>query len=196
MRVEWGQKFVDGGLYHEFRSSALAFLNNIFGDAHPFYREFDSKITANRPSVVSSGQGILRAAKAEIANGWLVSARQLLAADIFADFLEMANYLLQQGYKDAAAVIIGSVLEQNLRERATLAGIPLTIDRAGHQTPKRADVLNTELAKEGLYGTLDQKNVTAWLDLRNRAAHGKYNEYTREHVEILAQAVAAFIARS
>ena len=29
-------------------------------------------------------------------------------------------------------------------------------------------------AAGAVYSTLDQKSVTAWLDLRNKAAHGKF----------------------
>ncbi len=34
--------------------------------------------------------------------------------------------------------------------------------------------MNTELYKAGVYGKLDNKNVTAWLDLQNKAAHAQY----------------------
>jgi len=40
-------------------------------------------------------------------------------------------------------------------------------------------MMNADLAKVKVYGILEQKNVTAWLDLRNRAAHGKYLEFSR-----------------
>ncbi|AIY39887.1 hypothetical protein LT85_0727 [Collimonas arenae] len=43
---------------------------------------------------------------------------------------------------------------------------------------------------------LDQKSVTAWLDLRNKAAHGKYSEYTKEQVEVMCQGVVNFMARN
>ena len=46
------------------------------------------------------------------------------------------------------------------------------------------------------YNKLDQKSVTAWLDLRNRAAHGRYEEYTRDQVELMVQAVTEFMARN
>jgi hypothetical protein len=41
-----------------------------------------------------------------------------------------------------------------------------------------------------------QKNVTAWLDLRNKAAHGKYAEYQGEQVSLLLAAVRDFITRA
>ncbi len=132
-----GLEWVEGGAYHEFRSAVLSFLRNVFGDNHPFYREFDTKITSNRSRTVQAGQGMLRAARTEIASGWLRSTKQLLAADIFADFLEMAEYLLQEGYKDPAAVVIGSVLEERLRQSATASGISITIIKDGRSVPRK-----------------------------------------------------------
>jgi hypothetical protein len=47
-----------------------------------------------------------------------------------------------------------------------------------------------------VYNKLDHKNVIAWLDLRNNAAHGKYNEYTQEQVELMLSSVSDFISRN
>ena len=43
---------------------------------------------------------------------------------------------------------------------------------------------------------LDQKNVTAWLDLRNKAAHGNYGEYNQQQVEFMLHAVTEFMTRN
>jgi hypothetical protein len=72
----------------------------------------------------------------------LQSISELIHADIFADFLEMADYLLEQGYKDPAAVITGSVLEEHLRKLCDKNGI----DTTQNNRPKKADTLNSELA--------------------------------------------------
>ena len=82
----------------------------------------------------------------------------------------MAGYLLEKGFKDAAAVIAGSTLEEHLRQLCKSAGISPK-DNGGR--PKTTDRINSELAAERTYSKLDQKNVTAWLDLRNKAAHGQ-----------------------
>jgi hypothetical protein len=124
--------------------------------------------------------------------GNLLSVVELVHADIFADFLEMADYLLQQGYKDPAAVVMGSVLEENLRKQCDKHGI-LTAQASG--TPKKADLLNSELAAAGAYSKLDQKSITSWLDLRNKAAHGKYSEYTNEQVVLTLHGVRDFVGR-
>jgi uncharacterized protein (DUF2164 family) len=59
---------------------------------------------------------MLQAHRQDYEAGYLQSVVELVHADIFADFLEMADYLLQQGYKDPAAVITGSVFGAHLRE--------------------------------------------------------------------------------
>lgn len=104
----------------------------------------------------------------------------------------MAEYLLQQGYKDAAAVIVDSVLEEHLRKLSQKHGIPVVHGGSG---PKKADTLNSDLAGANVYSKLDQKSVTAWLDLRNNAAHGKYDQYTKEQVALTLEAVRNFVAR-
>ena len=54
------------------------------------------------------------------------------------------------------------------------------MDGQGNLRPKKTDRMNSELTKAEAYSKLDQKSVTAWLDLRNKAAHGKYDEYDLE----------------
>jgi hypothetical protein len=104
----------------------------------------------------------------------------------------MADHLLEQGYKDPSAVIIGSVLEEHLRKLCEKVGIPVA---QSNGTPKKADALNSELAGASVYSKLDLKNVTAWLDLRNKAAHGRYGEYTKEQVELMLQSIRDFSTR-
>jgi hypothetical protein len=55
--------------------------------------------------------------------------------------------------------------------------------------------MNDDLVKAGVYDKLEQKNVTAWLDLRNKAAHGEYSKYDKRHVEDLSRSVKNFLTR-
>lgn len=67
---------------------------------------------------------------------------------------------------------------------------------SGKLRPKKAEAMNSELAKQGVYSNLEQKSVTAWLDLRNKAAHGKYDEYNKNKVEQMIMGVRDFIVRN
>jgi hypothetical protein len=142
---------------------------------------------------LESVRGMLQALRNDYEAGYLQSVVELVHADIFADFLDMADYLLQQGYKDPAAVVTGSVLEEHLRKLCIKHGIPIV---KADGSPKKADALNADLAAPGIYSKLDQKSVTGWLDLRNKAAHGKYSEYTKEQVTLMLQAVRDFLSRN
>lgn len=135
-------------------------------------------------------RGILLALKHDYEHGYLASVEELIHAETFGDFLEMSTHLLNEGYKDPAAVLAGGVLEGHLRK---LAGKHLTPSE-GHPL-KSAAAINDELARAGAYGRLDQKNVTGWLDLRNSAAHADWAKYNADQVDLLIRGVREFVAR-
>jgi hypothetical protein len=135
--------------------------------------------------------GVLKALRTAYEGGYLATVVELIHADVFSDFLEMADHLLSEGFKDPAAVVVGSVLEEHLRQTCLKRGLSLL----SGTKPKKADAMNSELASVSAYSKLDQKSVTAWLDLRNRAAHGKYYEYTKDQVCLMLQGVRDFMVR-
>ena len=60
--------------------------------------------------------GVVKALRHDLAAGYLQTLTELVHAAVFADFIQMAQCLVESGYKDAAAVICGSTLESHLRE--------------------------------------------------------------------------------
>lgn len=70
--------------------------------------------------------GILKSLRTAYAGGYLQSMQELVHADVFSDFLKMAEYLVEEGYKDAAAVIGGSVLEEGIRKLCVKNGVATT----------------------------------------------------------------------
>jgi hypothetical protein len=121
-------------------------------------------------SPVRRGQGILRAALEDFEHGYLFDVRRLIESEVFADFLEQAGELLRAGYKGPSALVAGWVLEDALRRLCSRNGVPLP------PRPK-LDSMNTELAKAGVYNKLSQKRITAIAEIRNNAAHGKWEEF-------------------
>ena len=136
--------------------------------------------------------GVVEALRDNYASGALVSIHELIRAEVFDDFLEMAQHLLENGYKDPAAVLVGGVLEGELRKLASRAGISIT---ESNGRPTKSEALNTALASKGIYSKPDQKSVTSWLDLRNKAAHGNYDTYSVEQVSLMLGAVRNFVSR-
>ena len=73
----------------------------------------------------------------------------------------MAEYLLKEGYKDPAAVLVGGVLEEHLRKLCLKNNITAIDPKDGK--PRKSSVLNDDIAKAKIYDRLEQKSVTAWL---------------------------------
>lgn len=189
-------KYISSAPFNGFRSAALSFLKSTFGESDTYYIEFYQNTERAGYHELLSAMEILKSLRAEIENNWLSSLKGLISAEIFTDFLEMAEHLLENKFKDASAVIIGSVLEEHLRQLCSKHGVDSNYEKDGDLIPKKAERINSDLASAEIYNKLDQKNVTAWLDLRNKAAHGKYSEYEIEQVRIMYSGVSDFITRN
>ncbi len=187
---------VDYSTMNGFKTSALSFIQQLYTKNHLYYEHFDSVTKYYYCSSVNSALEILYSIKTEIENGWLFPIKSIVSAEIFSDFMEMAEHLLQKDYNDPAAVMIGSVLEEHLRQLCSSNGIETTIEKNDKIIPLKADRLNNELGKAEIYNKLDQKNITALLDLRNKAAHGKYSEYDKNQVELMYSYVMNLMSRN
>jgi hypothetical protein len=177
---------------------AIAAIYRITGNDSTYSKDVN-RLLQSMPALhvhTSSIMGIAQALLSDIKAGYVRTLVEMAHGDVFVDFLEMAQHLCDSGYKDASAVIAGSTLESHVRGLCHKAGIPVeTAKSSGDLAPKKAETMNSELAAAMVYSKLDQKNITAWLDLRNKAAHGQYNEYSREQVAIQVTSVRDFITR-
>ncbi|MFE9312910.1 hypothetical protein ACFYM5_35710 [Streptomyces sp. NPDC006706] len=135
--------------------------------------------------------GIAEALRDDLKAGWSESVVEQVHADMYSSYLDMAAALLENGFKDPAAVIAGTSLEVHVRELCEKNAVDVEVNGK----PKRADTMNTDLKKVGVYGTLQQKQVTAWMDLRNKAAHGNYHEYGHAEVGAFIRGVREFMLK-
>lgn len=139
---------------------------------------------------VSQLLGILEGLRYDIEAGYLQTFEEELHADVFADFLEMADHLVGEARLAPGAVVAGSALEAHLRALAEKVGVSTEF----RGRPKRAGRLNDDLAKQGAYRKAEHKQVLAWQDLRNTAAHGD-EDFSAEEVRLMVQGVRDFIVR-
>ena len=128
-------------------------------------------------------KSVFIAAMDDYKNGYLTSLKNLIQADVFDSELEQAQELLSSGYKLAAAVIAGVVLETTLRD----------ICYQNALTIGKLDKMNSDLVKAGVYNKLQQKRITALADIRNSAAHGKPEEFTDSDVAIMIRDIEQFL---
>ena len=178
-----------------FRTACLSFIERVYEKEHTHFAQFSTKTDAHFFSDSERALAILAAIRSELKGGWLFDIKGLVAAELFSDFLDQSEHLLEQGYKDAAAVMIGSVLEEHLRQLCIRHEVQVSDIKDGKPVPRKADRLNSELARIAVYSALDSKQVTAWLGLRNDAAHGHYDYFTKEQVHNLLRGVIEFMTR-
>lgn len=185
------------GEYTAYTTSVLHFFSKILPANSPYIVEYVKIATSYGTNAAQNGIDILNRIRQDVQDGWLLELKGLISAEIFSDFIEMAEHLLTEGYKDPAAVILGAVLEEHLRNLCVKNGIATTTtDPKGKNIAKKASVMNDDLVKAGVYNLLEQKSVTAWLDLRNKAAHGKFSEYELTQVVNMKQGINDFIIRN
>jgi len=113
-------------------------------------------------------KGVIEAAYNDYRDGF-ARLDSLVKAEIFDDFLSMAEYLLEEGYYIPAASLAGGVLEDFLRKLCDKNNIT-------YQEKTKINSLNTELVKAQVYNQLEAKEITAKAEIRNNADHGKYND--------------------
>lgn len=137
----------------------------------------------------------LRALRADIDADQLLSFGQRVRADLFSDLLAQAEYLNGEGYRRAACVLAGAVLEDHVRRLAQQLGISLMNAKGD---PQKASFLNDQLLVAGAYRKAEQAQVSAWQKMRNDAAHGVTTfetTYNESDLRRMTEGVRDFIAK-
>ena len=134
--------------------------------------------------------GILKSLRDDYAKDFLNSINEMVDAEVFADILEQAEYLLKQDYFRASAVVAGVALESHLRKLAEKNSILITTDDGKYI---KADSLNGALLKNNIFDKTMHKSVTSWLGLRNDAAHPDSKEINDGLIEPMIAGIRVFI---
>lgn len=195
-----GQQWQVGGArlvaaaFAEWRAQSLAFAQSVLRDGHPYLvqleRVTEPITTNNAPDPQTdnrdAGLGVLRAIREDVANGYLTDLRSLIAAEVFTDFLEMADHLLGAGYHHAAASLAGAVLEDSLRRELASRGAKAT---------GNLESMNQIALDQNIYGPLVFKQVKVWIDIRNSADHGEWERVEADRVQSMIRDLPGFLIR-
>ena len=142
--------------------------------------------------------GILEAFRDDFAKGFLNELVLKVEAELAADYMGQAEGLLKEGQAGKfdhvpAAVLAGAVLEKGLRTLCDQQqpAIP-TVTQKGD--PKTLNPLIDDLKKAGIFNELRAKQLRAWADIRNKAAHGEFDQFLKADVEQMIQGISNFLA--
>ena len=178
--------YVNDALFRQWRTSSLAFLNTLLPE-YVYRSEFEGHCKVAFHADAQEGMAILKAAKEDIEGGYLQKVEALVSASVFSDFLEMAEHLLDNGYKDPAASLIGAVLEDGLRRVCGNNDITIKSD-------DNISSLNQKLAQKPVYNRLQQREIEVWNKLRDYADHGRFDEYKADNVKDMLGGVGKFLS--
>lgn len=178
---------IDDELFISWKVKAKNLLVTACGESSQHFIAFDNgekhQGYENNYSIKKRLGAIFSAAKEDFEGGYLNSLKQLVQAEVFDSELEQAQELLGRGYKLAAAVIAGVVLETALRDLCDSNSI----------AHSKLDVMNSQLVKAGIYSKLQQKQITAIADIRNSAAHGNPEQFSEQDVENMIRDIESFL---
>ena len=171
----------------EWRINSISLLKTLPLSGNHYIESFmDSVSDVGYSSETRKGLGILKGLKEDIERGMLQNGIELVKAEVFTDFLDMADHLLESGYKDPAAFLVGAVLEGELRNLCKRNSIEF----------KEGDgisSLNTKLAENNIYSPTVRSQIQAWKKIRDSADHKKFDDYTENQVKDFLSGVRKFI---
>lgn len=179
----------------------IAIFSRIRAAIHRFappgssYLDDESTIVAQKgyvgPKLIRLS-GVLTALRDDMEAGYTVRFTELIHADMFDDFLEMAEELLAKGYKDAAAVVAGSVVEGHIKELAK----KLAIDENDNSGKRRDfDALCIQLTKSAAISELQRKLLVGWYGIRSSSAHGSYALVAKDDVRRMIEGIRDFMVQ-
>lgn len=175
------------GPFRGWKAQVLNALTSLLGAQHTYTEQFRAAAGEGWWTEGQAALAVLRAVHEDLGAGFLLrSLEATVAAEVFSDFLRMAADLLDHGYKDAAASLLGAVLEDGLRRVAAANG--LTVG-------SNLESLNDVCQQGRIYNRLLWNQVRVWTKLRNHADHGEFGEYSEADVRAMHSGVQGFLTQ-
>ena len=195
-----GTTYVDMELLSEWRSQTLTLLRQVMPSSAPHTKQLETFLEdGNKKVLFDRLHGIFKGAYQDFKAGMFDDLKLEIEANVSCDFLGQANALLSDGEQVdysylPAAVLIGAVLEKTLRSLCENANPKIeTVNENGRA--KKMSAMIEDLKKAGIINEIRKRQLETWNAIRNSAAHGKIEEFTKEQVAAMLQGVQDFMAQ-
>ena len=182
---------VDTEMFYKWKNNSENLIIKTTNSGSSYHGDFFNKVKLDYFHQLEIGIGILKALLEDLEQDFLEKVQDLVTAGVFTDFLDTASYLLANGYKDPAAVLAGTVLENGLKKIAKKNNISIQ-GRNGREDGIGA--LNDKLSRQQVYNELKKRSIHAWKEIRDSAAHGKFDEYTKDDVKTMIDGISGFLS--
>lgn len=192
--------YVNGTMVAQWKSESLTLLQQVMPDNAVYRSQLNLFLKeSSRQTDFHRLVGIFRGAREDFKAGMFDNLKLEIESGVSCDFLGQANALLND--KDQvdysylpAAVLIGAVLEKTLRSLCENANPKIeTVNENGRA--KKMSAMIEDLKKAGVVNEIRKRQLETWNAIRNSAAHGKLDEFTKEQVAAMLQGVQDFMAQ-
>lgn len=189
------------GSMHYFEASLLAqsVLHDTVGGSHPLMASLKHAYeSGNWDKALAASRGVI----ALFDEGGLTNPRLAIAHEIEEDILDIAQSQVQASevakepdqkriHLAISAFLTGASLEDALRRLCDARDIAYDTQRTSisklqaalYQPSKQIEIITSS----------ENKHITVWGDIRNKADHGKFTELTHTEVLTMVLGVRAFI---
>jgi len=192
-------------IFTSLRTQFQTLLNHISSDVSaPYLTDLSKKAdetlrsSADYLGAINRLRGLIRGLKAAYEDGMLERLTEHIEAQVTADYLGQATQLLKEGtskkYEHVpAAVLTGAILEDALRRLCKRQSPPTAILKPSGDHKTMMPLID-DLKKAGLYNELKATQLRAWTHIRNKAAHGEFEQFKKGDVEEMLSGVQNFLA--
>ena len=175
----------------------LSLLDQILPPRSVHRKSLDETVRLSSP-LLNTRISQLKGLKDDFHKGYLGDLGLEIESAIAADYMSQAEQLLAEGHSGKydyvpAAVLAGAVLEKSLRTLCDKQSPSIsTVNDKGK--PLTLNSLINVLKQNNLFNELTAKQLRAWADIRNSAAHGNFDEFNRSQVDLMIQGINDFLA--
>ncbi|HWQ90493.1 MAG TPA: DUF4145 domain-containing protein [Clostridia bacterium] len=194
-----GYKQPNPDKFVEWRTKATTLLALVIPRNHIHWKTVEETADLKcSQELLQSAVSVMRGCKDDLEKGFLDGLAGAIEAEIACDYMGQAEQLLAEGHGGKlahvpAAVLAGAVLEKGLRTLCAQQQPPIAVkDSKGN--PKTMCPLIDDLKKAGAFNEAKAKQLRAWADIRNLAAHGEFAQFKRSDVEGMVAGISNFLA--
>jgi len=177
--------------YNQWKLSCLNIIEVIAGKKSTFYEKFPYKYPNDYsqrvfPKAISHYLSVLKALKEELEMGFLFNVEMLVSKDILDTIVDEARKLLSAKYKDAAAIYCRVIIETFLKKLCDK-------NKITYRSKEKISTISERLRKKGHLSLSEWRQVQAWVDIGNAAAHGNFTEYSEGDVNNMLSGIESFV---
>jgi hypothetical protein len=135
---------------------------------------------------ISHYLSVLKALQEELKCGYLQGVESIVTRNTLSSIIDEAKILLKAKYKDASAIYCRVILETAVKKYCDKNKITF------HKNDKLSSLLDKLKAKD-FFSIPEWRQVQAWIDIGNAAAHGDFSQYSESDVQSMLNGIEAFI---